>query len=216
MRRVVISTCSVRSSASRRCGRGCRRSARHRRRWKHGSRERHAALTLTTVGEFRPFSRGRMTGAPDDARAARAGRSAGRGDPGGPQRGTTARRRSGPLDRLLREGARIVALTNSGAQQTEEILEQAKLRGASSRFSAFPTSASTSRTAAYAHVVSERGVAAAEATLVAAHAWDVVGARGGARDDWMDRRERRWPLPVPEPPRAASLAVAVEVLAIGS
>ena len=56
-------------------------------------------------------------------------------------------------------------------------------------------------------------MAPAEATLVAAHAWDIVGARAaGLESIWVDRLERRWPLPVAEPRRAASLLEAAEVL----
>lgn len=41
-------------------------------------------------------------------------------------------------------------------------------------------------------------------TLIAAHAWDVVGARAaGLEAVWVERLEHRWPLPVPEAPKAA-------------
>lgn len=54
---------------------------------------------------------------------------------------------------------------------------------------------------------------AGEATLIAAHAWDVVGARAAGLDAiWVDRLECRWPLPVAEPRRAASLLEGVEAL----
>jgi 2-haloacid dehalogenase len=50
-----------------------------------------------------------------------------------------------------------------------------------------------------------------DCVLVAAHAWDVAGARSaGLRAIWVDRSERRWPLAGVEPgERAASLAEAV-------
>jgi 2-haloacid dehalogenase len=174
----------------------------------------HSALTLTTIGEFRPFrevarsalqttlaqleldvaqAEEILTGlsevqAHDDAAAA--------------------------LDRLAGADARIVALTNSGAQQTEEILEQAKLRDRFERlFSVSDVGAYKPDRRPYEHVVTELDVDPAEATLVAAHAWDVVGARAaGLESIWVDRLERRWPLPVPEPARAHSLADAAEML----
>jgi hypothetical protein len=49
--------------------------------------------------------------------------------------------------------------------------------------------------------------------LIAAHAWDIVGAATAGLDAiWVDRLERRWPLPVGEPQRrAATLLEAVEL-----
>jgi 2-haloacid dehalogenase len=50
------------------------------------------------------------------------------------------------------------------------------------------------------------------ATLVAAHGWDVAGARAaGYRAIWIDSSERVWPLPDGEPARASGLAEAVEL-----
>jgi hypothetical protein len=46
----------------------------------------HSALTLTTIGEFRPFRENRPSGAADDARATRTGGRQRGGDPGRPQR----------------------------------------------------------------------------------------------------------------------------------
>lgn len=53
-----------------------------------------------------------------------------------------------------------------------------------------------------------------ECVLVAAHAWDVAGARAaGLRAIWVDRDERHWPLPSLEPAeRAHSLIEAVELV----
>jgi FMN phosphatase YigB (HAD superfamily) len=49
-------------------------------------------------------------------------------------------------------------------------------------------------------------------TLVAAHGWDVLGARAVGMDAvWVDRVEHRWPFPSPEPVRAPDLERAVEV-----
>ena len=118
------------------------------------------------------------------------------------------------LDRLAGASVRIVALTNSGAQQTDEILEQAGLRDCFEQvFSVSDVGAYKPDRRPYEHVVSELGVAAGEAALVAAHAWAVVGAsRSGLEAIWVDRLERRWPLPVPEPLRAPSLLDAAELL----
>ena len=52
-----------------------------------------------------------------------------------------------------------------------------------------------------------------DATLVAAHAWDVAGARAaGYRAVWVDRDESDWPLPLPEAElRAPTLIDAVQL-----
>jgi 2-haloacid dehalogenase len=52
-----------------------------------------------------------------------------------------------------------------------------------------------------------------DATLVAAHAWDVLGARAaGRRAVWVDRREQRWPFPgQPHEPRVSSLPEAARL-----
>src|SRR5919197_280146 len=110
------------------------------------------------------------------------------------------------------EGVRIVALTNSGAQQTEEIREQANLLDRFERtLSASDVGAYKPDRRPYEQAVKELEVAPIEATLIVAHAWDVVGARAAGLDAiWVDRLERRWPLPVAEPRRVASLLEAAE------
>lgn len=47
---------------------------------------------------------------------------------------------------------------------------------------------------------------------MAAHGWDVLGARAaGLSAIWVDRLERRWPFPTVEPPWADTLVTAVEL-----
>src|SRR5207237_7413995 len=51
------------------------------------------------------------------------------------------------------------------------------------------------------------------ATLVAAHGWDVLGARAAGLDAvWIDREEREWPFPFDTPPRAADLVGATQLV----
>ena len=176
----------------------------------------HSALTLTTVGEFRPFR--------EVARAALRTTLA--------QLGLEVARTEAilaalselkpyedaapALARLAEERVRIAALTNSGAQQTEEILKEANLLGRFERIlSVSAVGAYKPDRRPYQHALKELEVAPGEATLIAAHAWDVVGARAAGLDAiWLDRLERRWPLPVEEPRRAGSLVDAVEILLI--
>ena len=174
----------------------------------------HGALTLTTVGEFRPFRE--VARAALQATLAQLELDVAQAEEilGGLSEVQPHDDAAAALDRLAGEDARIVALTNSGMQQTEEILEQAKLRDRFERvFSVSEVGAYKPDRRPYEHVLDELGVAADEATLIAAHAWDVLGARAAGLDAiWIDRLERRWPLPVAEPPRAPSLANAVEMV----
>jgi 2-haloacid dehalogenase len=174
----------------------------------------HNALTLTTIGEFRPFreiaqAALQTTLAQLELDVASAGEIlAGLSDVKPEDDAAAA------LERLTRAQARVVTLTNSGAQQTEEILAQAKLREHVERvFSVSEVGAYKPDRRPYEHVVSELGVEPGEATLIAAHAWDIVGAATAGLDAiWVDRLERRWPLPVGEPQRrAATLLEAVEL-----
>lgn len=174
----------------------------------------HGALTLTTVGEFRPFrevARAALqtTLAQLDLEVSRTEEIlAGLGEVELHEDAAPA------LDRLAREDARIVALTNGGAQQTEEILSQARLLDRFERVvSVSEVEAYKPDRRPYQYVVKELGIAADQGTLIAAHAWDVVGARAAGLDAiWVERLERRWPLPLPEPRSAASLLDAVETL----
>jgi 2-haloacid dehalogenase len=55
-----------------------------------------------------------------------------------------------------------------------------------------------------------------DAVLVAAHAWDVAGARAaGLRAIWVDRAEQRWPLPGIDPGERANSLVDAVTLALG-
>jgi 2-haloacid dehalogenase len=174
----------------------------------------HSALTLTTVGEARPFREVARTAlqttlAQLDLDVVRTEEIlAGLSEVQPHDDAAPA------LERLAREGIRVAALTNSGRQQTEEILKEANLLDRFERtFSVSDVGACKPDRRPYEHAVNELAVTAGEATLIAAHAWDVVGARAAGLDAiWVDRLERRWPLPVAEPRRAASLLEAVEAL----
>ena len=103
----------------------------------------HGALTLATVGEFRPFrevARAALqtTLAQLELNVAKAEEILGGLSEVQPHDDAAA-----ALDRLAGEHARIVALTNSGGQQTEETLDQS-CATASNGSSASPTSAPTS------------------------------------------------------------------------
>ncbi|MDQ2910727.1 MAG: haloacid dehalogenase type II [Actinomycetota bacterium] len=174
----------------------------------------HGALTLTTVGEFRPFRE--VARAALRTTLAQLGLEVSRTEDilAGLSEVEAHDDAAPALDRLAEERIRVVALTNSGAQQTEDVLKQANLLERFERvFSVSDVGAYKPDRRPYEHVINELSVAASEATLIAAHAWDVVGARAAGLDSiWVDRLERRWPLPVTEPRRAASLVDAVGML----
>jgi len=53
----------------------------------------------------------------------------------------------------------------------------------------------------------------APATMVAAHAWDIIGARAVGLDAvWIDRQEHEWPFPLAPAARAADLIAAADLV----
>ena len=71
--------------------------------------------------------------------------------------------------------------------------------------------------APYRLALDHLGVPGPRATMVAAHAWDVVGARGAGIDAvWIDRGERLWPLPVPPVRAAGDLLQAARLVVDGA
>jgi 2-haloacid dehalogenase len=105
---------------------------------------------------------------------------------------------------------RAFVLTNSGAGSTEQLLERAGLAGRIERVLSCDEVRRFKPHAAPYELA--RRVAGDDAVLVAAHGWDVVGARAaGMNAVWVDRNERVWPFPGPEPRRAADLAEAVRL-----
>jgi 2-haloacid dehalogenase len=113
-----------------------------------------------------------------------------------------ARPEAGPaLERLAEAGLRLAVLTNSGAAAGRATLEAAGLADrfehilgvdAVQRFKPHP--------GVYRHALRVLAVDAGDALLVAAHAWDVWGARrAGLRAAWIDTDERAFPPVAPEP-----------------
>lgn len=115
------------------------------------------------------------------------------------------------LRRLHDAGLTVVALTNGAKDSTEKLLERGGLQ------------------AYFAHVLSCDEVKAFKphrapyelaldrlsrpATLVAAHAWDIVGARAAGLDViWIDREEQVWPFPLDQPPQVHDLAEAADLI----
>ena len=164
----------------------------------------HSALTLTTIGAWAPFE--------EIARTA--------------LRTTVAKLELGvdqsSVLKALRElpafpdafeatalAGRCTILTNSSEASARELVDRTGL-GVETILSCEEVHTYKPATAAYA-LASER---LGDCVLIAAHAWDVAGARSaGLRAIWVDRDEREWPLAgLPVGERAHSLVEAVRLV----
>jgi len=119
------------------------------------------------------------------------------------------------LARLERAGVLVGVLTNSGAEQTRKLLDTAGLGDyVAELVSVEEIELYKPHTAVYKHAAERLGVEPRRVTLIAAHAWDVVGAKQAGLDAvWIDRLEREWPFPRGKPRRIAhDLVEAVELV----
>ncbi|MDP8967999.1 MAG: haloacid dehalogenase type II [Actinomycetota bacterium] len=118
------------------------------------------------------------------------------------------------LQRLADSRLRVVALTNGSEQNTRALLERSGLDRQVERIVATEAvGVYKPHRAVYEHAAAELEVPAADVTLIAAHAWDVIGAEAaGLNAVWVTRLERVWPLPTREPRHAPDLGGAVEIL----
>ena len=117
------------------------------------------------------------------------------------------------VGRLQEAGVAWAVLTNGGAEQTRALLAAAGLAEQVWHVvSVEEVRAYKPHPAPYRHVVELLELPPERVTLVAAHGWDVLGARAAGLDAvWVDRIEHRWPFPSPEPQRAPDLERAVEL-----
>jgi 2-haloacid dehalogenase len=160
----------------------------------------HHATSLTLAGEFAPLSE---VAAAVDPKLAEAIASAGPYDDA-----------EEALDVLAEAGIPAHVLTNGGAETTRELLRRGGLLERVRRvLSVDDVRRYKPDPAPYAHAARAIGAEPARITLIAAHAWDVLGARrAGLSTVWVDRRDEGWPLPV-EPPehRAGDLVEAARI-----
>jgi 2-haloacid dehalogenase len=122
------------------------------------------------------------------------------------------------FDRLERAGLLIGVLTNGGEKQTRKLLEDAGLVDRVAEIvSVEEVELYKPHPAVYRHAAERLGVERKSVTLIAAHAWDILGAKQAGLDAvWVDRLEREWPFPRGKPRsrvahdllEAAELAVA--------
>lgn len=173
----------------------------------------HTAATLTLVGDFRPFRE--VASSTLSSVLEQLGGDVDRRD--------EVLEGLGELDpyhdaadafaRVREAGLRIATLTNGGEQHTRGLLARAGFADAVELVIAVDeVRAYKPHAAPYRHAASRLGLPIDRITLVAAHGWDVVGARAaGMGAVWVERLERRWPFPTDEPPRAPDLVAAVEL-----
>ncbi len=95
-------------------------------------------------------------------------------------------------------GLAVALLTNGGEANTRKLLAAAGLeRYVDAAISVDEVRAYKPAPEPYRHAARRLGVEPHDVYLVAAHGWDVVGARNaGLEAVWVDRLERRWPFPL--------------------
>jgi 2-haloacid dehalogenase len=165
-----------------------------------GSRERsaelartlHHAVSLTLAGEFAPLA--------EVARGV---------DPKLPHALVEAEAYEDAAEALeLLAAATIPAyvLTNGSSELTRDLLHRAGLSTQiADVFSVDDVRRFKPDPAPYALAARGIGLPPEQIVLVAAHAWDVLGARKAGLDSiWMNRRDEEWPLPVERPQHSAS------------
>ena len=168
----------------------------------------HSATCLTIVGEFVPFAElARTTLA---TTAAMLGLDVDLDDVVGQlQKLPPAPDAREALERVRARGGRNYVLTNGGRAAGEALVERAGFGGVVERvFGVDEVEAYKPDARPYRLVLDHLG---GEATLVATHAWDVVGARrAGMSAVWVQRAEQVWPFPhaVAPPATAPSLVEA--------
>lgn len=177
------------------------------------------AMLLTVGGEYRPLPE--LLGAALRLRLALAGRDPGLADAALESVGQMPAfpEARGALERLRGAGIRTAVLTQSATESAETVLAAAGVRDllelviGTDAVEAFKPHGDV-----YREGLRQAGVGAGEAWLVAAHWWDVWGAkRAGLRTGWVARREGVLLDSVPEPDvRGGDLAeVAEGIVAAG-
>src|ERR671931_431458 len=99
---------------------------------------------------------------------------------------------AGGLERLKAAGIRIVALTNGGAENTQKLLERSHLASFVERvISIDKVRRWKPNREVYLHAARTIGVEPARVALIAAHAWDVHGAKqAGLCGAWVKRQDK--------------------------
>jgi 2-haloacid dehalogenase len=107
-----------------------------------------------------------------------------------------------------------IALTDGSEQNTRTLLRRACLdRYIETVVATAHVGVYKPHPAVYRRGVEAIGLPPERVTLIAAHAWDVAGAEAAGLDAvWIERLERRWPLPIPEATKVADLREAAALV----
>ena len=119
------------------------------------------------------------------------------------------------LERLRARGVKLLSLGNGSKEVADQLFENAGLSSlVETRLSIDEVKHWKPHAAPYQYAVEKLGLPASEVTLVAAHAWDVQGAkRAGLRGAWVGRLEKKFEAAMGAPDLAAdSIAELVEKL----
>jgi len=167
-------------------------------------RLQHTATALTLAGRFEPFAS--IAESTLKTTIARNGLSANPDDILALLKELPADNEAVAAVELLDgSGVLVGALTNNGEKQTQKLLEDA---GLADRFAEVVSVEEVElykpHPAVYRHGAERLGVEPRAITLIATHAWDVLGAKEAGLDAiWIDRVEREWPFPKGKPRRVA-------------
>jgi 2-haloacid dehalogenase len=164
------------------------------------ARTLHHAASLTLAGEFAPLA--------EIARGV---------DPELPQALVEAKAHEDAaeaLELLAAAAIPVYVLTNGSTELTRELLHRTGLSAQiADVFSVDDVRRFKPDPAPYALAARGIGLPPEQIVLVAAHAWDVLGARNAGLDSiWVNRQNDEWPLPVEAPKqRAADLVEAAGI-----
>lgn len=119
------------------------------------------------------------------------------------------------LERLHSAGIRVIALTNGGAENTQKLLERSRLASfVEKTISIDEVRRWKPNREVYLHAARSIGVDPGRVALIAAHAWDVHGAKqAGLCAAWVRRQDKEYH-PAMQPPdiQGGSLPEVVERL----
>jgi 2-haloacid dehalogenase len=177
------------------------------------------AMVVTLTGDHAVFSD--LVGAALRRRLVLAGRDAALADDALALLGSMPAFIEAPsaLERLRGVGVRLGVLTQSAAEAAEDVLRFAGLRDRLDVVvSAAETGAFKPDPRPYRLALERIRAEPGEVAMVAAHWWDVAGAkRAGLRTGWVARRDILLPEGVPEPDvRGRDLAEVADALATGA
>ena len=160
----------------------------------------HSAATLTILGEFTPFDE--LARSTLSTTVAKLGLVVDEDDVF-----EELKRLPPAADarEALERAGRAFVLTNGGRKGGEQLLEQARLSRLVERvYGVEEVNAFKPDPRPYRHVLEDLG----DATLIATHAWDCLGARRAGMDAvWVTREEHAWPFPNSVPAAKAETLV---------